>query len=473
MQLRVTAAAFAEVPCRTRTPFRFGAVTVHEAPLLHARVEVESPSGRAATGMAADLLVPRWFRKDPARSPQQDQDELRAAARAAADLLLQDRTPRRAFALWDALYGERVRAVDPTDADERLVRGFGTALLERAVIDAACRLANKSFWSALQQDLFGIELGRVHPELRGVDLRALLPQGPATSILLRHTLGMLDPLTDADAPPAAIDDGEPRSLEGYLARDELRWLKVKVGQGHDADRDRLLALARLLRGRDDVAITVDGNEQFADLGAVADLLDAVAADPDGAALLGRLAHVEQPLPRAHTFAADANRDLARVVRRAPLCLDEADSDPDAFRRALDLGWTGCSLKNCKGVFRALANFALARRRGGPAFVAAEDLTTLPLLSVQQDLATVTALGIPHVERNGHHYFRGLDHLPPAVARAASAAHGDLYAERTDGGATLCVHRGALRCASLLGPGFGCDQEPFDLLRAALPWQPAG
>ena len=32
----------------------------------------------------------------------------------------------------------------------------------------------------------------------------------------------------------------------------------------------------------------------------------------------------------------------------------------------------------------------------------------------------------HVERNGHHYFRGLDHLPSEVAAEALAAHPDLY-----------------------------------------------
>jgi hypothetical protein len=264
------------------------------------------------------------------------------------------------------------------------------------------------------------------------------------------------------------------SLERYLRAHGLRWLKVKVGAGFDQDRARLLALAALLAetGRD-VRLTLDGNEQFESLAAVAELLEAVAAEPAGRELLARLAYVEQPLPRARTFDAAANEGLARVTAFAPLALDEADGGPAAFPRALALGWRGCSVKNCKGVFRALHNLAAAQRHGDGAFVCAEDLTCLPLLPLQQDLATAGALGLEHVERNGHHYFRGLDHLPEAVAAAALAAHGDLYERAAGGGAHLRVRGGDLHCGTLLGRGFACDPEPLAALLAALPWEPAG
>ena len=43
-----------------------------------------------------------------------------------------------------------------------------------------------------------------------------------------------------------------------------------------------------------------------------------------------------------------------------------------------------------------------------------------------NLATVRALGIGHVERNGHHYVRGLAHCSAAERAAALRHHGDLY-----------------------------------------------
>ena len=62
------------------------------------------------------------------------------------------------------------------------------------------------------------------------------------------------------------------------------------------------------------------------------------------------------------------------------------------------------------------------------FQSSEDLTNVGVLSLQQDLLTGAVLGLPHVERNGHHYFRGLDHLPGAVVSSALAAHPDVYRE---------------------------------------------
>jgi hypothetical protein len=470
MQFRPLAVDLAEVQCRTRVPFRFGAVTLQQAPLLHLRVCVESVDGRRATGAAADLLVPKWFRKDPDRSAEQDQEDLRQSVRDAAQITLDDDTPRRVFDLWWRAYARMVDTL-PDEAPDRLVRGFGCALLERALIDAACRLARKTFWSALHNDLFGIQLGRLHPELDGTAVPDVLPARPRTSFLVRHTVGMLDPLRDEDATDAP-DDGLPRSLSGYLRQDGVRWLKVKVGAGLDQDRRRLLEIAGLCRELDaDVSFTLDGNEQFGSLTQLAELLDAVAAEPLGASLLQRLRFVEQPLSRQDTLRSEANAGIERVTARAPLVLDEADVDLSAFPRALALGWRGCSVKNCKGVFRALTNRAWIARQAPDAFQTAEDLTNLPLLPLQQDLTTMSALDLEHVERNGHHYFHGLGHLPPTATEAALRVHADLY-RKSAAGAELCIENGAIRADSLLGPGYGCDQEAIDELLEALEWRPA-
>ncbi|MEQ1633288.1 MAG: mandelate racemase [Planctomycetota bacterium] len=470
MQIRTVAAAFAELACTARTPFRFGTTTIHSAPLLHVRVRVESVDGRSAVGAAADLLVPKWFVKDPDRTAEQDQAALRQSAEDAARHCLQHDSARSVFACSLAMHRDLVSNHAPA-ATDLLLRGFGPALLERALLDATCRLANKSFWSALQCDLFGTRLEGLLPSLRDVDARSVLPERVQTSILLRHTVGMLDPLRETDV-VAETADGEPRSVEGYLRAHRPRWLKVKVGQGLEPDRERLLALAGLCAELGvEPGITLDGNEQFASMADVAELLDGVAEDPRGRVFLSRLAHVEQPLPRSITFEEAANRAIDRVRAYAPVVLDEADDVPSSFVRALALGYRGCSIKNCKGVFRGLANAALARAHGDGAFVCAEDLTNLPLLSLQQDLATMTTLGLAHVERNGHHYFRGLDHLPAAVAKIAAVHHDDLYETRADGGVCLRHHDGRIECGSLLGRGYGCASEPFEALMAELPFLP--
>jgi len=87
---------------------------------------------------------------------------------------------------------------------------------------------------------------------------------------------------------------------------------------------------------------------------------------------------------------------------------------------------------------------------------AEDLTNLPLLPLQQDLCTVAALGLAHVERNGHHYFRGLAHVPAADRRAALARHPGLYREDPAGSGEvfLRIDDGELDLSPLQGVGYG-------------------
>jgi len=170
-------------------------------------------------------------------------------------------------------------------------------------------------------------------------------------------------------------------------------------------------------------------------------------------VLERLSHVEQPVAREKTLDARFAPGRALAARVA-LVIDEADGGALAFPRAAALGYRGVSAKNCKGLFRSLANAALVAARGAASglFLCAEDLTTLPVLALQQDLATVATLGLPHVERNGHHYFRGLAHLPPDEARDALAANPDLYDS-----SGLRVEAGRIAISSLArDPGLGHD-----------------
>jgi L-alanine-DL-glutamate epimerase-like enolase superfamily enzyme len=451
----------ASTPCRARLPFRFGASLVTGADLLTCRVRCETGDGRSSHGWSADLLVPRWFRKDLARTPEQDAAALVASAERAAAAFVGG-PAQSPFRLWWQAFTQCLSGTAP-DAPDLLERGFGVALVERAVLDAACRRAAVPFPRALRDDLFGFEPAAVDPGLAGWDWQRSLPE-PRRSIAVRHTVGMLDPLRARElAPGQRIGDGLPQALDEYIAAHGLRWFKVKVGQGPAADRARLLQLAALFADLDLApGLTLDGNEQFADLGALAELLAGVAAEPAGRRLLHGLRWIEQPLARKPA-SAPAPADLARVTAFAPLVLDEGDALPDSFARAAASGYRGVSVKACKGVFRALCNFGRCLRTPG-LFQTGEDLTNLPVLALQQDLCLAAVLGLEHVERNGHHYFRGLDHLPAALQQAALVRHPDLY-RASGAGACLRIDGGALQLDSVLAaPGFAqsLDGHAVDL-----------
>ena len=154
-----------------------------------------------------------------------------------------------------------------------------------------------------------------------------------------------------------------------------------------------------------------------------------------------------------------------------MIIDEADGWLGAFKEAARLGYRGTSHKNCKGIYKSLHNLAFAaahNARVGRAelFLSAEDLSNLPVVALQADLAAVALLGIDHVERNGHHYFRGLGHLSAAEKADALARHPDLYERRGDE-VFLRVADGMLECASLQVPGMGFAALP-DMTRLTPP-----
>jgi hypothetical protein len=88
----------------------------------------------------------------------------------------------------------------------------------------------------------------------------------------------------------------------------------------------------------------------------------------------------------------------------------------------------------------------------------EDLTTQAGLAVQQDLALVNLLGLTHLERNGHHYVRGMADLSETEQRDFLNTHSDLYSEG-DGFVHIKIVDGKMRIASLDCVGFASSASP--------------
>ncbi len=447
----VRAVEVATVDCRMRLPFRFGGVTVTEAPLLHVAATLAVDGRKTAIGMAADLLVPRWFRKDVDRDHDGDQRALCDAVNVGAECF-RAMPANTVFETWRQVQHERVEREAPTVPD-LLERGFGIALVERAMLDAVCRAHELDFATALTSGVFG----------RAFEDRGAHPR----RIEVRHTVGRLDPLRSREIPAAVrLHDGQPEALDEVLQQHGVRWLKVKIGAGATADVARLEAIAELLHelGLDAVRLTLDGNEQYPDIAELDRFWRGLAASPTGRELLPRIAWIEQPLPRHASLQRPSESDWPRA---RPLLLDEADAQRRTFRES---DYDGVSVKNCKGVFRALLSGEFCADHHGR-FQSSEDLTNQPVLSVQQDLVTAAVLGLPHAERNGHHYVGGLDHLPAPVVERTLAAHPDLYERSPSGSARLRIENGEVRFDSLFGAGYGAAQAVTDALRESLDWQP--
>jgi hypothetical protein len=147
-----------------RLPFRFGVITLREVALLHLAIEVEAADGRRARGFAADNLVPKWFDKDPAKSSAQNVDDLLASARAAeAAYTGVARMPGSFWTIWREAYPEARRRCRGLGLNP-LVSSFGSALFERALADAAGRLAGAGIVEMIRRNLLDLRPGEVHRE---------------------------------------------------------------------------------------------------------------------------------------------------------------------------------------------------------------------------------------------------------------------------------------------------------------------
>jgi len=153
-----------------------------------------------------------------------------------------------------------------------------------------------------------------------------------------------------------------------------------------------------------------------------------------------------------------SRPVEPLAKMKPVIIDESDAELSSFPTALELGYAGVSSKNCKGFYKSIVNAARVAKLGAGHFMSAEDLTTLPGVSVQQDLALVSLLGMTHVERNAHHFVDGMSFASDLEQRAFVRAHGDLYEKKDHHPARLKAPGGKIALGSLAVPGFAVGAE---------------
>jgi len=436
-----------------RMPFHFGETTIRDLPHLFVSVELGGEFD-GATGVASENLSPTWFLSNVSfEDGINDTYEVVEAALDHAREVEADTV----FEFWHRVY-ERQRDWAADTDHPPLLWAFGVTFVERAVIDAFCRARDVAFGRAIRDGSLGIDLGAIHPELADETPADLLPSTPRRETTLRHTVGATDPLTADDVDPEErLDDGLPRTLAEYLRAQDLSHFKIKLTGDIATDAERLADVEQVLGDRE-YTVTLDANERYGDAVSLKRDWEALTDDTAAERLLDRVMYVEQPLARGHALSDDARETFTAWDDRPPVIIDESDAELDSLRRALDCGYAGTSHKNCKGVFKGVVNACLLEHRrrenGGEYVLSGEDLSTVGPLSLQQDLAVMATLGVDHLERNGHHYFRGMSMLPPAVQTALLSAHDDLYRRHEEGFPTVDGRGGRLSLASSVDAPFG-------------------
>ena len=304
------------------------------------------------------------------------------------------------------------------------------------------------------------------PDLRDEDSSTFLAgRQRLERVAIRHTVGLDDKV---EGKGGVTDTHENAGA---------RYFKLKLNGDPAADAARLIRIGNELATLPhDYRVTLDANEQYADLAGLSALVDRLDRDSALKPIATKLLYIEQPMPRDIFRQSPLGQLAAR-----DFIIDEADDSYDAFPAARALGYRGISSKSCKGIYKSIVNATRAAKwsaGGEKFFISGEDLTCQAGLGVQQDLALGALIGVTHAERNGHHYVDGFGDTPAAEAQAFLAAHPDLYVG--DGNnIRLSIHDGDLLTGSLAAPGFATGahpdwsaSSPLDQAKAKIPGEQA-
>jgi hypothetical protein len=443
-RLAVRDIALFERPVRFVRPFRFGAVVINAASQAFVRAEIEIEGKGVFVGASAELMVPKWFDKRSDFSPEQTVDELRRSLDIARELYLASSGFDTAFGLHASRIAAQLKA-SATENIPPLAAAYGPAELDKAILDALLRGMGVNCFDGMAGNAAGID-ARLSPDLADDDIAQFLARSRRLDrVAIRHTVGLDDRVEGAG---------------GVADRSEnagARYFKLKLNGDPGADAARLTRIgSELAMLPHDYRITLDANEQYADLAALSTLVDRLDRDSTLQPIATKLLYIEQPMPRDITRASPLG-----ALAGHDFIIDEADDSYDAFPAARALGYRGISSKSCKGIYKSVVNATRAAKWSGASekfFVTAEDLTCQAGLGVQQDLALGALMGVTHAERNGHHYVDGFGDTPAGEAESFLAGHPDLY-RRDANTIRLAIHGGDLSTGSLTSPGFAASAHP--------------
>ncbi|MDP1883081.1 MAG: hypothetical protein Q8K88_09400, partial [Bradyrhizobium sp.] len=310
-----------ERPVPFAKPFRFGSVVINASAQAFVRAEIEVEGKGRSIGASAELMASKWFDKRAHLSPPQTVDELRRSLSIARELYLANSGFATAFATHAAVIAAQVEACAKEDIPP-LAAGFGPAEIDKAILDALLRALGSDFFTGMAQNIAGID-ARLSPDLGDHDISKFLGgRKRLERVAIRHTVGMDD---QVEGKGGVADISENAGA---------RYFKLKLNGDPEADAARLIRIgAELATLPRDYSVTLDANEQYADLTALGALVDRLDRDSALKPIAARLLYIEQPMPR-ESFRQSP---LGRLSRR-DIIIDEADDSYDAFPAARALGY---------------------------------------------------------------------------------------------------------------------------------------
>lgn len=370
-------------------PFVISGRAITHITVARVQVEVVDRGGARATGTGTSVLSVPWSWPGNAAEFAHRDGVMRALVREFAGQALRSGFGDP-FETWQPLYRGLEGTLGRVDAGAPLLAGLlALGAVDNALHDAWSRVAGLPMYAMytrehMQRDLTWAGAPGVHPGDFIGEPRALIP--------VQHVVGVSDPLCHAET-----GDG-PRSLEQWLAVEEVGHLKLKLAGDPGEDARRISEVFRITSDRGvRPRLAVDPNEAYPDVAAVREML-ALVEQQDGEAL-DAIDYLEQPFPRDVVPDGAALRRLANEI---PVLMDEGYGRLRQLVEFPATGWSGVVVKASKGQSHAMVTYAIARSRG--LRVMLQDLTaTDSALAQAAGMAAALQFSWPSFEYNSRQF----------------------------------------------------------------------
>ncbi len=389
-----------------RTPIKFGGRVVTDVTVLDVAVDVETPTGRRATGRGSMTMGNAWSWPSATVTGDQTLAAIVSLGKQLTEAAvgLQGHPieiAHRLAAHRDSLVAKVVKEQQLPETIPALAALLAQSPVEAACFDAHGRAHETSSYRLLGADYLKPDLGDLlSPELRNVRLDRYTLPSPKASMPLYHLVGALDPLTQ-DEVTQAVGDGLPETLGEWIARDGLTHLKIKLA-GDDLAWD-IARVAKVNLVAEQTApqrhwhYSLDFNERCQDAEYVLQLLDRLQAI--AASACPRIQYIEQPTHR--DLKRHPENKMHAVAGRVPVVIDESLVDFESLCLAREQGYSGVALKACKGHGEALLMAAAAQHWN--LFLCVQDLTCIGASLLHSASLAAHLPAVAAIESNGRQY----------------------------------------------------------------------
>lgn len=428
-----------------RAPYKFGGVAVDRVALLNVTCIVRTAAGRAAKGFGSMPLGNVWSFPSRVLSYDQTLGAMKALAGRIAAVTRGYREYGHPLDLNAALEPVYLSAAAEVTAKQKLAEPIPklctlvtASPFDAAIHDAFGKVHGRSTWRTYGPDLLPGDLSRyLGPEYKGRRLSAYLLADPAPMLPLYHSVGALDPLTDADV-QEPLRDGLPQTLPEWIDYNGIDRIKIKLnGDNLVWDVNRVAAIHRVtaeIQARRNVQewfYSLDFNERCRNVDYLLEFIRRLQETSSDA--FRRIQYIEQPTAR--DLNANRQNVMTKASKLVPVVIDESLTGLDALMLAQQMGYTGAALKACKGQSQAVLMAAAGQIH--KMFLCVQDLTCPGASLIHSVGLAAHVPGIAGIEANARQFV-------PAANRG--------WESRFPG--VFVVKDGRIRTTELNGPGLG-------------------